>query len=361
MIEQIACGDDHIYVLTESNELWACGYNENGQLGLGHNEKRNILTNLNWTGGPIKQITCGSHHTFVLTENHELWACGYNKDGQLGLGHKEDKNRLTKLEWIEEAIKHVACGYYHTYILTESNELWVCGRNKEGQLGLDGNERDKLTKLEWTHGPIKQVACGDDFTYILSDDNKMWACGLNDSGQLGIGYNRNRNRLTKVDWVTGPIKQVACGSDYTYVETDRNKLWACGRNNWRELGYGNHQNSYILSQLRWYGGAIKQISCGSHHVYIVVENNEFWVWSLDWEGPLEMGHTEHKNILTKLALSEGPIKQVVCSHYHTYLLTESNELWGCGLTDNEYQNILTKLEWTEDDHTSKPIKMSISI
>ena len=52
------------------------------------------------TGGPIKQVVCGITHTQILTENNEFWVCGYGEYGQLGIGHNENRNILTKLKWI---------------------------------------------------------------------------------------------------------------------------------------------------------------------------------------------------------------------------------------------------------------------
>jgi alpha-tubulin suppressor-like RCC1 family protein len=33
---------------------------------------------------------------------------------------------------------------------------------------------------------IKDVKCGSTFTFFLQDTGTLWACGMNDLGQLGI-------------------------------------------------------------------------------------------------------------------------------------------------------------------------------
>ena len=68
-----------------SQTLFACGSNEYGQLGLGHNNSCNTLTPIKNIPGKIQQVTLGWKHTLVLTDQG-LYACGYNKYGQLGLG-----------------------------------------------------------------------------------------------------------------------------------------------------------------------------------------------------------------------------------------------------------------------------------
>ena len=44
------------------------------------------------TDKQIRQIVCGGHHSFILMESGELFAFGYNDNGQLGLG---DNNQET--------------------------------------------------------------------------------------------------------------------------------------------------------------------------------------------------------------------------------------------------------------------------
>ncbi len=48
--------------------------------------------------GMIKNIYCSSNHNIILNENNELFVCGQNLYGQLGLGDNEDRNIYTKLE-----------------------------------------------------------------------------------------------------------------------------------------------------------------------------------------------------------------------------------------------------------------------
>ena len=37
---------------------------------------------------PVTQVAAGHHHTLFLTESGNVWACGRNSRGQLGLGSK---------------------------------------------------------------------------------------------------------------------------------------------------------------------------------------------------------------------------------------------------------------------------------
>jgi alpha-tubulin suppressor-like RCC1 family protein len=79
------------------------------------------------------KIKCGNYYTVLLFEK-EIYAWGYNQYGQLGLGHNADTNSPQKLDLIN--VKKIICGGYHTIALTYSNEIYAWGDNQSGQLGL---------------------------------------------------------------------------------------------------------------------------------------------------------------------------------------------------------------------------------
>merc|ERR1712110_935905 len=65
-------------------------------------------------------VACGAYHTVVLTDDGALYACGYNEHGLLGLGHKDAQVTLQKVEGLESVRSaSVACGAYHTVVLAE--------------------------------------------------------------------------------------------------------------------------------------------------------------------------------------------------------------------------------------------------
>jgi len=64
--------------------LSACGWNENGELGLGDNTTRNMPTQVFANG--VAEIAAGGYHSLILMTDGSLWATGYNRSGTLGLG-----------------------------------------------------------------------------------------------------------------------------------------------------------------------------------------------------------------------------------------------------------------------------------
>ena len=71
-IRAIVAGGDHSLLLTETGALFGCGYNEYGQLGLGHAQNQ-----ANWIPlsdkTPIRAIAVSGSHSLLLTETGELF------------------------------------------------------------------------------------------------------------------------------------------------------------------------------------------------------------------------------------------------------------------------------------------------
>jgi alpha-tubulin suppressor-like RCC1 family protein len=80
-----------------------------------------------------------------------VYAWGWNEHGQLGLGDTAVRLTPTKVPGLS-AVKAIAAGFSHSLALTESGEVYAWGSNEHGQLGL-GDTEDRLipTKV----GPSK--------------------------------------------------------------------------------------------------------------------------------------------------------------------------------------------------------------
>ncbi len=138
---KIRCGYDYT-TLIKNNELYVWGDNEEGQLGLGHNNHINVPTKLNFKA---HKIVCGGYHTIAITDDG-LYVWGYNNRGQLGLGHYNSVNVPTKLNF-DFKINKIVCSSNHTIAITDDG-LYAWGANGSGQLGLGHNNRVNMpTKL----------------------------------------------------------------------------------------------------------------------------------------------------------------------------------------------------------------------
>ena len=60
-------------------------------------------------------MAAGEYHTVILTETNEVLVCGFNKHDQLGLGDNVDRNIPTLLPNVRA--KRVTAGIHHSVII----------------------------------------------------------------------------------------------------------------------------------------------------------------------------------------------------------------------------------------------------
>ena len=124
----------HFFILLIDGSLYGMGLNDFGQLGNNKLTTQTFPTLIRqpWSSS-IKKITTGRSHSLFLLENNELYGCGSNLCGQLGLGNLE-KQLVPTLLGLNN-IRDIACGYEHSLVCTNDGELYSFGHPEYGQLG----------------------------------------------------------------------------------------------------------------------------------------------------------------------------------------------------------------------------------
>jgi len=161
------------------------------------------------------------------------------------------------------------------------------GRNEIGQLGLgDTNNRgdepgemgDSLPEVDLGTGlTAQQIGCGIAHTCVLLSDSSVKCFGINTQGQLGQGHNnpigvtsgQMGNALPAIDFGTGKTAtQLSVGSLHSCVLLNDNSVKCWGVNEDGQLGQG-HENpiGYTSGQM---GDALLPINHGSESTPIKV-------------------------------------------------------------------------------------------
>ena len=158
-------------------------------------------------------------------ENTRSTLAGLMTEGGYNITGDEDITSLLDLlvlsGIIVTDIKQIACGNSHTFILKNDGSIWSCGFNSNGELGLgdsDNNAHSTFTQVTKNiNNDVKQIAaCGNDHTFIIKNDDSVWGCGSNRYGELGLGNTTNKSSFTQVTTnINNDVKQVACGYNYT--------------------------------------------------------------------------------------------------------------------------------------------------
>ena len=86
------------------------------------------------SSSPVIQISCGLHHTVVLTSAGEVFTFGSNQYGQLGTGDLQPVASPVQVK-IPGMASQVAAGSNHTAVLTSKGIVFTFGSFQKGQLG----------------------------------------------------------------------------------------------------------------------------------------------------------------------------------------------------------------------------------
>jgi alpha-tubulin suppressor-like RCC1 family protein len=180
--------------LSEDGVLYTWGQNNFGQLGLGRISQQlkvNQPIKIQLGDKKIKDIFAGEDHCALVTEDGEGYVWGYGIDGRLGNKNKMNQNVPTKI-LIEKnndsntskyaKIKKISCGGHHTAILTEEGDLYMCGNGRDGELGrgdlLESHSVMRYEPLLVTHfkndnEKVIDVSCGSSHTIALVVKNDL--------------------------------------------------------------------------------------------------------------------------------------------------------------------------------------------
>ena len=233
-----AGGGNHILAINSRGELYGWGSNRRGQLGMGIDRPESVSaptrigTAANW-----KHADAGLFYSLAINDDGELYAWGYNYEGQLGIGssasYTVSPQRVgTASNWV-----HVDAGVYHALGVNSLGELYVWGKNDHGQLGNGGNTSLRVPTRIATSVSWKYVSAGNAYSMAISDDGALYAWGRNDHGQLGDGKTADRSTPTKIGDASN-WSDVSAGVDSSRALNAEGELYAWGRNDYGQLGDG---------------------------------------------------------------------------------------------------------------------------
>jgi alpha-tubulin suppressor-like RCC1 family protein len=212
----------HCLALDESGNVWAWGYNGNGQLGNGNNASQSSPVQIPRTSFAAGAFTsqsvvaiwaCGTQYgySFAVTADGNLFAWGYNNVGQLGLGSTGNSFNTPQLVTgvvfgsvsvgyvvkIQALDAEISQSYGCAAVLTSTGAIYTAGNNASGWMG-NGNTTAISTWTQMGSGPgaAANQNAYDFWLYgigsqyascmVRNTTGAVYVCGKNNLGQLGI-------------------------------------------------------------------------------------------------------------------------------------------------------------------------------
>src|SRR3990167_7745542 len=213
----IALGRSSIFLDCEGS-VWTCGHNSKGQLGLGDTKRRKSAEKIQ--GLPaIKSIAGGWNHSLFLDCEGSVWTCGCNSNGQLGLGLvTKQKNKAEKIRGLPK-IKSMAGGVNCSTFVDEQGNVWVCGANQKGELGMGHTTQINSPQKNNNLSGIVAVGGGDyNYSVFLDYTGSVFTCGSNQHGQLGLGDTEDRHAPQKVNTIPPMSCISSCNTAGRYLQ-----------------------------------------------------------------------------------------------------------------------------------------------
>lgn len=106
-----------------------------------------VLANSDEVVEQIELIKSSSSHTMALTNLGNVYSAGDNSNGQLGPDTYSSYSfvpfRIDSASFNDDPIVDIAVGLSHSFVVTNTGDLYGWGNNEGGQLG-DGTDTDRL-------------------------------------------------------------------------------------------------------------------------------------------------------------------------------------------------------------------------
>ena len=400
-IKEIKAGDKTTVIVTTDGKVYACGMNDNNELGIENKEILDVNTpQENKNIENVISANIGVNHVVAIKENGEVYAFGYGKNGELG--NRNDNNSITPVmvgndiirtntnnvvlkvnqqttiegyvdyfNIFNNDIKNINYTSKDTSVATlediqeNDNNDETQNQSKQFKIKLSGKKTgttivtanqentdnigviqvEVVPEIENEITISPNVITNGSHTISLREDGKVFTWGDNTYGQLGNGTVTTSDEPVEVTFPEGTIiTQIAAGENHNVALDSNGNVWTWGRNNNYQIG-NTRENQYTPYKVSNLPKVIK-IAAGNNNTMVITENNELYAWGLNAYGDLGLGIYTNKVLPKKVKgvhdiidISGGKSHYIVLNRAGEVFVTGSNLYGQLGIGNNEIGKI----------------------
>ncbi|KAG2330121.1 hypothetical protein Bca52824_001301 [Brassica carinata] len=370
-VQSISLGAKHAALVTRHGEMFCWGNGNSGKLGLKVNldiDHPKRVQSLE--GVAVGSVACSDHQTCAITESGELYLWGID-GGTIGESGRQFLTRkISDVLGGSLRVYSVACGAWHTAIVTFSGQLYTYGSGTFGVLGHGSLESVTKPKEVESLKPMKvlSVSCGPWHTAAIVETStdrkyhngksvgKLFTWGDGDKGRLGHVDSKKKLVPTCVsELIDQDFVKVSCGWTLTVAFSNRGTVYTMGSSIHGQLGCQAKDPSSSLGDR-----LVESIACGLSLAALAVLNKLAFGFTRKKHNCYNCGLlfcnacSSKKAVNASLAPNKGKLSRVCDSCFnHLRRITEFSKMVQ---TDNQtprMQLVTTARrvsdEWTESE------------
>lgn len=283
------------------------------------------LSGLFAAGAVITKIATGRYHSLILLQNGDVYGCGSNSAGQLGLGDSKtavkDALRFVRITSLS-GIRDISCGHEHSIACDNSGKVYTFGHPQYGQLGhgSDGSfikDGGKGAAMQFrsifvprqierfivkdSHGKlvsetpaadvnIRLVAAGKNHSICVEEwenggRNRIYSFGFGGYGRLGSGSGSDElfpreivnpfqcivagQQVPPTNHPQKQIVQIVAGSSYSMAISQSKHLYFWGKLSNSQRG---EATMYPKMEMNLYGWKSRLCAGGSNSVFVAADD-----------------------------------------------------------------------------------------
>ena len=310
-------GKNFTVALKQNGTVWTYGLNNNGQLGIGNNDNKEVPTKIE-TLSNVKKISAGASHALALLDNGKVYAWGLGTNGQLGDGNNTTSNVPVEVDGLSNVVKIDA--YKNISIaLDKDGKAYVWGEGystlpmrivfSEKVVDISGTlvltEEGKVYSISDTANPIAglnniiKISCGEAHNIALESSGNVFTWGTNTYGECGTATTGTIG--VSAIGVQNGVKNISAGNQISILQLDNGDIYVLGNNANGQIGLNATAKATAATKITLGENIpVEVISAGEGaHSGIVLEDGFVWHSGLNTYGELGIGNTTTQKVFVK--------------------------------------------------------------